>query len=220
MAGTNNRDVNEETLNAPLPELPSHGSGNANNERVPQSTNGNQVPHGEGQRLDSNMVMDPKKLKRVAASREYSQRYRLKQLQYIAQLEAGVKALEEEVANAFPKIRYVDAQNSLLRAENGSMKEKLSTLSGELMLKEAEYHELKNEKEVLKQMSLMYRAPAFAESSQTNHYGYQPVNNIAMDQPGFNQFVEPTAPQAMMQNQNPENQFGFDVNIRDNHNLM
>ncbi|MBA0611736.1 hypothetical protein Godav_012398, partial [Gossypium davidsonii] len=99
------------------------------------------------------------------------------------------------------------------------MKEKLSTLSGELMLKEAEYHELKNEKEVLKQMSLMYRAPAFAESSQTNHYGYQPVNNIAMDQPGFNQFVEPTAPQAMMQNQNPENQFGFDVNIRDNHNL-
>ncbi|MBA0611735.1 hypothetical protein Godav_012397, partial [Gossypium davidsonii] len=94
MAGINNRDVNEETLNAPLPELPSNGTGNANNERVPQSTNGNQVPHGEGQRLDSNMVMDPKKLKRVAASREYSQRYRLKQLQYIAQLEAGVKALE------------------------------------------------------------------------------------------------------------------------------
>ncbi|TYI16183.1 hypothetical protein ES332_A08G237200v1 [Gossypium tomentosum] len=157
---------------------------------------------------------------RIAASREYSQRYRLKQLQYIAQLEAGVKALEEELANAFPKIRYVDAQNTLLRADNGSMKEKLSTLSGELMLKEAEYHELKNEKEVLKQMSLMYRAPAFAESYQTNHYGYQHVNNIAMDQPGFNQFVEPTAPQAMMQNQNPENQFGFDVNIRDNHNLM
>lgn len=43
---------------------------------------------------------------------------------------------QAEVANAFPKIRYVDAQNSMLRAENGSMKEKLSTLSGELMLKE------------------------------------------------------------------------------------
>lgn len=88
------------------------------------------------------------------------------------------------------------------------------------MFSKAEYHELKNEKEVLKQMSLMYHAPAFAESSQTNHYGYQPVINIAMDPPGFIQLVDPTATQAMMQNQNPENQFGFDSNIRDNRDLM
>ncbi|MBA0611733.1 hypothetical protein Godav_012395, partial [Gossypium davidsonii] len=89
MAGINNRDVNEETLNiAPFPNLPSNGSGNANNERVPQ------VPHAEGQGVDTNMAMDPKTLKRAAASRLYSQRYRLKQINYIAQLEAKARALE------------------------------------------------------------------------------------------------------------------------------
>ncbi|KAB2018605.1 hypothetical protein ES319_D08G240400v1 [Gossypium barbadense] len=221
MAGINNRDVNEETLNiAPFPNLPSNGSGNANNERVPQSTNGNQVPHAEGQGVDTNMAMDPKTLKRAAASRLYSQRYRLKQINYIAQLEAKARALEAEVVAAYPKIRDADAQSSLLRAENGSMKEKLSVLSGEIMLKEAKYHELKKEKDALKQLSLMHLSPAFAESSQPNHYGYPPVNNMAMDQPGFNQFVGAVAPPPMMQNQNTENEFGFDVNFGDNYNPM
>ncbi|KAK8697975.1 hypothetical protein V6N13_114107 [Hibiscus sabdariffa] len=78
MAGIKIRDVIEETPNTPLPKLPS---------------NGNQVPHGEGKGVGNNIAMDPKKLKRVAANREYSQRYRLKQMQYIAQLETGIRAL-------------------------------------------------------------------------------------------------------------------------------
>ncbi|TYG58808.1 hypothetical protein ES288_D08G252000v1 [Gossypium darwinii] len=127
---------------------------------------------------------------------------------------------QAEVVAAYPKIRDADAQSSLLRAENGSMKEKLSVLSGEIMLKEAKYHELKKEKDALKQLSLMHLSPAFAESSQPNHYGYPPVNNMAMDQPGFNQFVGAVAPPPMMQNQNTENEFGFDVNFGDNYNPM
>lgn len=82
------------------------------------------------------------------------------------------------------------------------------------MFSTAKYRELKKEKE----MSLMYQSPAFAGSSRPNHYGYQLANNMAMDQPGFNQFVGAVAPPPMMQNQNTENQFGSDVNNGDNYN--
>ncbi|KAK8605105.1 hypothetical protein V6N13_082562 [Hibiscus sabdariffa] len=193
MAGIKIRDANEERPKAPLPKLPS---------------NGNQVSHGhgEGKGVDSNMAMDPKRLKRVAASREYSQRYRLKQLQHIAQLETGVKALQAQVAITYPKIKYVDTQNSLLRAENCSMKEKLSALSAHLIIKEAEYHQLKKEKEALKQLSLLYQLPV-AEMSQAKHHSFAQLLNLASDLPGFNR-----AP--AMQDQN----LGSDVNNGGNRN--
>lgn len=38
-----------------------------------------------------------------------------------------------------PRIKYTDRQNTLLRAENNSMKQKLSNFSGELMFKEGIY---------------------------------------------------------------------------------
>ncbi|GMI94295.1 hypothetical protein HRI_003098800 [Hibiscus trionum] len=181
MAGIKIRDVNEETPNVSL-------------------------SHCEGQRVGSEMGMDPKKLKRVAASREYSQRYRLKQQQYIAHLESGVRALQAQVAITYPKIKYVDTQNSLLRAENCSMKEKLSALSAELMMKEAEYHELRKEKEVLKQFSLLYQSP-IAEMSQAKQHCFAQLVNITRDQPGFNMFAG-EAREPAMPDRNLENQFG------------
>ncbi|GAY37812.1 hypothetical protein WN944_028279 [Citrus x changshan-huyou] len=100
--------------------------------------------------------LEAKKLRRVLASRQYSQKYRLKQLHYIMQLETEVKALQAEVAIMSPRIKYADCQNSLLRAENGSMKQKLSAFSGELTFKEAQYEELKRERQILKQLCIMY----------------------------------------------------------------
>ncbi|GMI88898.1 hypothetical protein HRI_002559100 [Hibiscus trionum] len=171
------------TSDAPLPNLQS---------------NGNQVPHG-----GSNTAMDPKRLKRVAASREYSQRYRLKQMQYIAQLETGVKALEAQLAITYPRVQYVDTQNSLLRAENCSLKEKLYSLSTKIMMKEAEYNELRKKKDELKQLSLLYQSP-IAETSRAKQHSFSQLLNIARDQAGFNQDLE--------------NRFGTDVNNGENRN--
>ncbi|KAK8547482.1 hypothetical protein V6N13_024556 [Hibiscus sabdariffa] len=200
MAGIKIRDGNNETTpKAPLPKLPS---------------NGNQPPHGAGQGVGNNATMDPKKLKRVVANREYSQRYRMKQMQYIAQLEAGVKALEAQVAMTYPKIKQVDTQNALLRAENSSMKEKLHALSTECMRKQAEYHELKKQKDELKQLSLLQQSP-IAETSQAKQHSFTQLLNVARDQPGFNQLAG-EAPAPMMQDQDLENQFGSAVNNGEN----
>lgn len=49
---------------------------------------------------------------------------------------------QAEVAITSPRIKYADCQNSLLRAENGSMKQKLSAFSGELTFKEGLFSSL------------------------------------------------------------------------------
>ncbi|KAG8633805.1 hypothetical protein MANES_18G137881v8 [Manihot esculenta] len=101
-----------------------------------------------GRALDPNMNF--RKLKRVMASRQYFQKYRLKQLEYDLQLEKDVQALQAEVAITSPRIKYVDNQNFLLRIQNGSMNESLSVFSSDLIFKEAQYEELKKERDMLK----------------------------------------------------------------------
>ncbi|PON57578.1 hypothetical protein PanWU01x14_172980 [Parasponia andersonii] len=69
-------------------------------------------------------------------NREYSLNYGPKQLQYIIGLEAKVEDLQAEVKINSPRIEYSTRENSLLRAENFSMKQKLRAMSGELVFKE------------------------------------------------------------------------------------
>ncbi|KAF2290297.1 hypothetical protein P3X46_028093 [Hevea brasiliensis] len=164
-----------------------------------------QAPHGRVQ--DPNM--DPKKLKRVLASRQYSQKYRLKQLHYILQLETEVKALQAEVAITSPRIKYVDHQNSLLRIENGSMKQKLSAFSSDLMFKEAQYEELKKERDLLKQFYVVNQQQPL-EFFKIKPIGNYQLLNMNLNHSAFNPFFEPVATVGVSQimiNQNL-NQFG------------
>ncbi|OMO82821.1 hypothetical protein CCACVL1_11745 [Corchorus capsularis] len=118
------------------------------------------IPTDQGQAQGMH-PMDPKRLKRVNASREYSQRLKWQ--------------------SPFP----------------GS----------------TEYHELKKERDMLKQISLQRHAPVAAAAEmavQPNHYSM--VNNLPMDQSGFNQFTGGAGPSNMAAapNQNMGNvQFGF-----------
>ncbi|XP_062158029.1 basic leucine zipper 34-like [Alnus glutinosa] len=114
-----------------------------------------QTPSADCRDRDSNI--DPKRHKRILASRQYSQKYRLKQLQYIMQLETEVKALQDEVAINSLRIEYSSRQNLLMRAENNSINQKLTAFSSEIMFKEeengaAQYEEMKRERDLLKQL--------------------------------------------------------------------
>ncbi|KAG7010496.1 Basic leucine zipper 34, partial [Cucurbita argyrosperma subsp. argyrosperma] len=93
----------------------------------------------------------------VIQSRQYSQKYRLKQLHHITELESELKALQAEVTITSPRIKFMDRQNSLLRAENYSIKEKLTAYTGELLFKEAQYEELKRERNMLKEIYEVYQ---------------------------------------------------------------
>ncbi|KAG8633804.1 hypothetical protein MANES_18G136421v8 [Manihot esculenta] len=164
----------------------------SSNKKIPtnEPTIRNQVPH-QGRMPDTDM--DPRKLKRAMASRQYSQKYRLKQLQYILQLEKEVKALQAEVAITSPRIKYVDRKNSLLRMQNGSMNERLSAFSTNLMFKEAQYEELKKERDMLKQFYVInqpQQLPDFLKIKPVDNYQ---LLNFNLNHTAFNPFLEPAA---------------------------
>ncbi|XP_040992018.1 basic leucine zipper 61-like [Juglans microcarpa x Juglans regia] len=162
-------------------------------------------------------ITDPKKLKRVLASRQYSQKYRLKQLQYMMELETEVKALQAEVAINGPRIRYADRQNTLLRVENNSMKQKLSNFSTELMFKEAEFEELANERDMLKQLFESYQKhqqlPDLFRSSSGN-YQFPNMGLNQVPEETDDDFLRNGMPQMMNQNLN------LNENQNQNSNLL
>ncbi|XP_022148328.1 uncharacterized protein LOC111017008 [Momordica charantia] len=149
-----------------LPPLPPPRFGHSSNHHHQYSTptaagSGEKVPPPllapTKQDPDKDLSAEAKRLRRVMQSRQYSQKYRLKQLHYISQLESELKALQAEVTITSPRIKFMDRQNSLLRAENYSIKEKLSTYTGELLFKEAQYEELKRERNMLKEIYEAYQ---------------------------------------------------------------
>ncbi|KAM1039872.1 hypothetical protein ACFX2I_029120 [Malus domestica] len=141
--------------------------------------------------------MDQKKLKRLLASRQYSQRYRQKQASYVEQLENELKALQTEVAIKAPRVKFADQRNMLLRAENNTMRQMVDAKSGEYMYKRAEHDLLKGEKDSLLQLYEATRQQRAAEAFRPPNY--HQMTNLSLNQPGLGfgvayQFNQPASP--------------------------
>ncbi|KAK9940837.1 hypothetical protein M0R45_017478 [Rubus argutus] len=123
-----------------------------------------------------------KKFKRVLATREYSKRYHLKQLQHIGKLETEAKVLEAEIAVASPRIRFTQRKNMLLRAENDSIRQKIATVSGKLMLKEAEHEDLQSQVDSIKQlfevMKMQQAEAAFNPLAGPGYIAFNPPDGL------------------------------------------
>ncbi|KAB5541142.1 hypothetical protein DKX38_014116 [Salix brachista] len=186
---------------APAPAPSQHPSFSIENDsvidkQIPAQTNqpnaeiNKEAPDHQGRPVEPSQ--DPKRLRRIMVSRQYSQKYRQKQMQYIMQLETDVKSLQAEVVITGPRIKYSNLQNSLLRMENSSIKHKLSSCSGELMLKEAQYEELKKERDRMKQTYIVnkYQYPYFFNTMPPASY---PFMNVNLNQPRYDLYMESAA---------------------------
>ncbi|KAG5238596.1 basic leucine zipper [Salix suchowensis] len=189
-----------ESTSATAPAPSQHPSFSIENDsvidkQIPAQTNQpnaeiNKEAPPQGRPVDPNQ--DPKRLRRIMVSRQYSQKYRQKQMQYIMELETEVKSLQAEVVITGPRIKYSNLQNSLLRMENSSLKHKLSSCSGELMLKEAQYEELKKERDRMKQTYTVnkYQYPYFFNTMPPASY---PFMNVNLNQPRYDLYMESAA---------------------------
>ncbi|CAL8998941.1 unnamed protein product [Prunus brigantina] len=126
--------------------------------------------------------MDAKQQKKVLASREYSLRYRVKQAAYVTKLENEVKVLQTEIAVNTPRVKYAGHRNKLLRAENHTMRQKLSAYTDELKFKQAQHEALVKERDSLRQLHQALLQQGAAEAF--NPPDYQ-MANLGLDQPGF-----------------------------------
>lgn len=96
--------------------------------------------------------LDPKRAKRILANRQSAQRSRVRKLQYIAELERSVNALQAEVSALSPQVTYLDHQRVVLNVDNGALKQRIAALAQEKLFKDAHYDALKNEAQRLRQL--------------------------------------------------------------------
>nr|XP_011460969.1 PREDICTED: uncharacterized protein LOC105350507 [Fragaria vesca subsp. vesca]XP_011460970.1 PREDICTED: uncharacterized protein LOC105350507 [Fragaria vesca subsp. vesca] len=179
-----------------------------------------EIPKTQEVSRAAEVPVDPdheKKLKRILATREYSKRYHNKQLQRIDNLETAVKVRQTEIAVTSPRVRYTRRTNMLLRAENDQIQQKIATVTGKLMVKEAEYKELRKERDLLKQRFQMQQAQAaltpvvdpgymafnppaqlacqvFGKNFGPSYQPYNPPAGLDSATVGFGQFQAPVAP--------------------------
>ncbi|KAF3793256.1 Basic leucine zipper 61 [Nymphaea thermarum] len=95
---------------------------------VPNTTN------GSSSTADPNS--DPKRVKRILANRLSAQRSRVRKLQYIADLERSVNALQAEVSTLSPQVAYLDHQRLVLNVDNSALKQRMAALAQDKLFKD------------------------------------------------------------------------------------
>ncbi|XP_024530486.1 basic leucine zipper 34 isoform X1 [Selaginella moellendorffii] len=119
--------------------------------------------------IDPNM--DPKRAKRILANRQSAQRSRVRKLQYIAELERSVTALQAEVSALTPQVAFLDHQRILLNVDNNSIKQRITSLIQDKCFKDAQNEALTRELQRLRQMVLQQQDELRSQLQQFNAAG-------------------------------------------------
>ncbi|XXG72221.1 hypothetical protein AAC387_Pa07g1368 [Persea americana] len=93
---------------------------------------------------------DPKRIRQ-----QFAQRSRVRKLQYIAELERNVQALQAEGLNVAAQLEFLGQQNFVLSMQNKALKQRLDSLEQEKLIKHLEKEVL--EREIARIQALPYQ---------------------------------------------------------------
>ncbi|KAJ8768259.1 hypothetical protein K2173_021199 [Erythroxylum novogranatense] len=79
------------------------------------------------------------------AKQQFAQRSRVRKLQYIAELERNVQALQAEGSEVSAELEFLNQQNLILSMENKALKQRLESLKQEQLIKYLEHEVLERE---------------------------------------------------------------------------
>ncbi|KAJ4717356.1 Basic-leucine zipper transcription factor [Melia azedarach] len=79
------------------------------------------------------------------AKQQFAQRSRVRKLQYIAELERNVQALQAEGSEVSAELEFLNQQNLILSMENKALKQRLESLAQEQLIKCLEHEVLERE---------------------------------------------------------------------------
>ncbi|XVF01164.1 hypothetical protein REPUB_Repub04eG0064700 [Reevesia pubescens] len=79
------------------------------------------------------------------AKQQFAQRSRVRKLQYIAELERNVQALQAEGSEVSAELEFINQQNLILSMENKALKQRLESLAQEQVIKYLEQEVLERE---------------------------------------------------------------------------
>ncbi|XP_010912636.1 uncharacterized protein At4g06598 [Elaeis guineensis] len=108
-------------------------------EQSPQDSKGISERKKEGSHAKQ-FDVDPKRVKQ-----QFAQRSRVRKLQYIAELERNVQALQAEGMEVSAELEFLDQQNLILNLENKALKQRLDSLAQEHLIKRFQQEMLERE---------------------------------------------------------------------------
>ncbi|XAR56327.1 hypothetical protein NMG60_11036770 [Bertholletia excelsa] len=79
------------------------------------------------------------------AKQQFAQRSRVRKLQYIAELERNVQALQAEGSGVSAELEFLNQQNLILSMENKALKQRVESLAHEQLIKYLEHEVLERE---------------------------------------------------------------------------
>ncbi|KAF1002581.1 hypothetical protein AG4045_010491 [Apium graveolens] len=94
------------------------------------------------------------------AKQQFAQRSRVRKLQYIAELERNVQALQAEGSEVSAEIEFLNQQNLILSMENKALKQRLENLTQEQLIKYLEHEVLEREIGRLRTLYQQHQQPS------------------------------------------------------------
>lgn len=93
------------------------------------------------------------------AKQRFAQRSRVRKLQYIAELERTVQALQAEGAEVTAELQFLNDQNIMLSLENETLKQRLQSLAQEHYIKHLQQEMLERERDRLRAVCQQQQQP-------------------------------------------------------------
>ncbi|KAL2231415.1 uncharacterized protein At4g06598 [Sesamum indicum] len=114
------------------------------------------------------------------AKQQFAQRSRVRKLQYIAELERNVQALQAEGSEVSAELEFLNQQNLILTMENKALKQRLDSLSQEQLIKYMEHEVL--EREVARLRSLYHQQQQPQQQQQPMSSSHRRAKSRDLDQ--------------------------------------
>ncbi|CAA0841516.1 Basic-leucine zipper (bZIP) transcription factor family protein [Striga hermonthica] len=105
---------------------------------------GHQDPKGPAEKKEA-MHGKSSETDNKRAKQQFAQRSRVRKLQYIAELERNVQALQADGSEASAELEFINQQNLILNMENKALKQRLESLAQEQLIKYLEHEVLERE---------------------------------------------------------------------------
>ncbi|GMQ01903.1 hypothetical protein CsSME_00048362 [Camellia sinensis var. sinensis] len=103
------------------------------------------------------------------AKQQFAQRSRVRKLQYIAELEKNVQALQSEGSEVSAELEFVNQQNLILSMENKALKQRLENLAQEQLIKYLEHDVLEREIGRLRALYQQQQQPPQQQQPSSGH---------------------------------------------------
>ncbi|KAI3448336.1 hypothetical protein Pfo_005001 [Paulownia fortunei] len=132
---------------------------------------------------------DPSHVKSLAsetdtkrAKQQFAQRSRVRKLQYIAELESNVQALQAEGSEVSAELEFLNQQNLILSMENKALKQRLESLTQEQLIKYLEHEVLEREAGRLRSLYQQQQQQQQQPQQQQMSSGHRRAKSRDLDQ--------------------------------------